>query len=780
MNRLMRPASFLCAALGLVALVVVPVVGAPGRLVGGVAVVVVALAAVVVAARIHRLTPFYLVGLAFVATSVAVDNLMFDENATVRIDRLRGVVDVMFNLVMAAVLISVVNGRRRRLTRRDAHDALTLLVASALAVWTAIAHPLMDRDIADPLTAVILSAHLPLSVLLVGLAAALISSGLERNMAAWMLGTAMVVHLVGDVAGALARAEIVPTGGAFASAAYLSAFLLAAAAVLHPSSSDAVRPSTNLPIFRPRVRIVVITIGLAVPVALIAAVPGSSVVDHVVRALGGVLMVTLGAVRLHQAMHASNTAETRLLDRSRRDELTKLPNRRQILETAAEVLDRTWRAERRPAIMQINVDRFKNINDTLGHDLANDVLVAMAERLTGAASDFGGTVARIGGDEFMILDGDTSTAQAVVRAEEVRAALGLPFQVGERTVFVTASIGLVVAPRNRTITPEELFRRGDIATHRAKANGRNCIAMFDESMQASLTERMDIENALYGAIDRHELRLYHQPIVDVATGGISGLEALIRWRRGDGMTMRPDQFIPIAEETGLINEIGAWAMLEALTELRRWIDEGVLPETTTMSVNVSPRQIADPRFTDVVSEALSRSGVPAHLLWLEVTESMMISEPELAKATLRRVRAMGVRIALDDFGTGYSSLSILQHFPIQRIKIDRAFVNGVAEHSNDRSLVRTIIAMGTSLGLDIVAEGVESIHQLGTLRELGCSKAQGYLISHPVPPDAMRSTMTALKDLSSLAFFASGRETELATGDVAPAPYTRADLLLDN
>jgi EAL domain-containing protein (putative c-di-GMP-specific phosphodiesterase class I) len=299
-------------------------------------------------------------------------------------------------------------------------------------------------------------------------------------------------------------------------------------------------------------------------------------------------------------------------------------------------------------------------------------------------------------------------------------------------------------------------------------------------MQASLTERMDIENALYGAIDRHELRLYHQPIVDVATGGISGLEALIRWRRGDGMTMRPDQFIPIAEETGLINEIGAWAMLEALTELRRWIDEGVLPETTTMSVNVSPRQIADPRFTDVVSEALSRSGVPAHLLWLEVTESMMISEPELAKATLRRVRAMGVRIALDDFGTGYSSLSILQHFPIQRIKIDRAFVNGVAEHSNDRSLVRTIIAMGTSLGLDIVAEGVESIHQLGTLRELGCSKAQGYLISHPVPPDAMRSTMTALKDLSSLAFFASGRETELATGDVAPAPYTRADLLLDN
>jgi diguanylate cyclase len=779
MNRMMRPASFLCAALGVVALVVVPVVGAPGRLVGGVAAMVVALITVFVAGRVHRLTVFYLVGLAFVAASVAVDNLWFDENATVRIDRLRGLIDVALNLVMVAVLISVVNGRRRRLTRRDGHDALTLLAASILAVWTTITHPLMNRGIADPLTAVLLSAHIPVSVLLVGLAAVLISSGLERNMAAWMLGAAMVVHLVGDLAGALIRAEVVPTSGGFTSAAYLSAFLLAAAAVLHPSSSEAVRPSTNLPILRPRLRIVVITTGLAVPVALIAAVPGNSVLDHVVRAVGGVLMVTLGAVRLHQAMQASSTAETRLLDRSRRDELTKLPNRRQILETAAEVLDRTWRAERRPAIMQVNVDRFKNINDTLGHDLANDVLVAIAERLTTASSGFGGSVARIGGDEFVILDDDTSTAQAVVRAEEVRAALGSPFPIGERTVFVTASIGVVVAPRNRTIPPEELFRRGDIATHRAKANGRNCIALFDESMQASLTERMDIENALYCAIDRHELRLYHQPIVDVATGAISGLEALVRWRRSDGVTMRPDQFIPIAEETGIINDIGAWALLEALSELRRWIDEGVLPDTTTMSVNVSPRQIADPLFIDVVSEALARSGVSPHLLWLEVTESMMISEPELAKDTLRRIRAMGVRIALDDFGTGYSSLSILQHFPIQRIKIDRAFVNGVAEHSNDRSLVRTIIAMGTSLGLDIVAEGVESIHQLATLRDLGCSKAQGYLISHPVPPDAMRSTMTAINDLSSLAFFRGGNAPALES-DVSTAPYSRADILLDN
>jgi EAL domain-containing protein (putative c-di-GMP-specific phosphodiesterase class I) len=192
---------------------------------------------------------------------------------------------------------------------------------------------------------------------------------------------------------------------------------------------------------------------------------------------------------------------------------------------------------------------------------------------------------------------------------------------------------------------------------------------------------------------------------------------------------------------------------DALDELRGWIDSGVVAPTATMSVNVSPRQIADPNFADVVQEALDRSGVSPHLLWLEMTESMMLEEPELAQTTLRDIRNMGVRLALDDFGTGFSSLSLLQKFPIQRIKIDRAFVRGIAEHSNDRTLVRTIIAMAQSMGLDLVAEGVETVHQLQSLRELGCDKAQGYLISHPVPADAMRSTMSALDELESLALF---------------------------
>ena len=302
-------------------------------------------------------------------------------------------------------------------------------------------------------------------------------------------------------------------------------------------------------------------------------------------------------------------------------------------------------------------------------------------------------------------------------------------------MFVTSSIGLAVVPNNRTITPEEFLRRADIATHRAKANGRNCIALFDESMQTSVTQRMDMENAVYGAVERRELRLDHQPIVEIETGRISGFEALIRWRRDDGTLIAPADFIFIAEDTGLINTIGAWALLEALTELRRWINEGIVEDTTTISVNVSPRQIADPHFADIVQEALTRSGVPPHLLWLEVTESMMLSEPEIARSTLRRVRSMGVRLALDDFGTGYSSLSLLQQFPLQRIKIDRAFIQGVADRANYRSLVRTIVAMGSSM----VSTSSPRVSRASTSSGCGATSAA---TRHRVTSSAIRSPLT--------------------------------------
>src|SRR5262249_32083467 len=216
------------------------------------------------------------------------------------------------------------------------------------------------------------------------------------------------------------------------------------------------------------------------------------------------------------------------------------------------------------------------------------------------------------------------------------------------------------------------------------------------------------------------LKLYYQPILDVSQGDVVGFEALMRWQQGDGTIVSPAEFIPIAEETGVINQIGAWALDEALGQMRSWMDESVCSTLATISVNVSPRQLADPNLPAIVNDALVNARMSPNQLWLEVTEGIMISEPELALATLRRLRSLGVRVAMDDFGTGYSSLSLLQKFPLQRIKIDRAFVHGVADNPNDRSLVRTIVAMGRSLGLDMVAEGEESVHQLQVLSDLGC------------------------------------------------------------
>ena len=752
MNRALTVTAWGLVGLGALALVLLPLTQGPVRVAPFAIALVAACTAFFVARRIHRLLLVYPVILAATCIHLLATGLPTDDgDATV--GGLESLLDLLVNLALVIGLVAALRSRRG-LDWHDLVDGLTILFGGIIISWIAVAHPLTHEGIAVP-TVLLTAAYLPFSLLLLGLVTAICATGLQANRSMWLLCAAFGLNFLGDLARGTLESGVVSTGGGdVAVAFYLAAFFAGASALTHPSVIRIFETRSTPNSAQINLRLFLMTGALLVPITLIAAVPGSHTVDLIVRTAAAVILIGLGAIRLVHAIRRSNAAHDELVERISLDPLTRLPNRVALVEAISDVLDRTWRTEERPALMQINLDRFKNINDSLGHAVANDVLRAVAERLTEAAREFGAVVARPAGDEFVVLDaGTTSPSQALARAETIQAALERPFVVAENTVFVTASIGLVVVPKNRTITPEEFLRRADIATHRAKANGRNCIAIFDESMHASLTARMDVENALYGAIDRHEMRLYHQPIVDITTGEISGFEALIRWRRADGTIVSPADFVPIAEETGMINAIGTWAMLEALCELRRWIDDGTVAATTTMSVNVSPRQIADPHFPDVVHEALARSGIPPHLLWLEVTESMMLSEPELARATLRRVRAMGVRLALDDFGTGYSSLSLLQRFPLQRIKIDRAFVHGVADRSNDRSLVRTIIAMGASLGLDIVAEGVESIHQLTTLRELGCGKAQGYLISHPIPADAMRSTMVALHDLASLSFF---------------------------
>ncbi len=635
---------------------------------------------------------------------------------TSEVDWLTVLLDLGVGLALSAILTIAAVRRNGMMSRRDVTDMVAIGIGASIMTWLLVTNPLINDHGMNPALAIVGTAYLPISVLILTFSIDLLGVGLTRNRSMQFVVAAAAANVAAAVVANLRLVEILPSYSLSISVGvYLIAFLLLCAGLVHATGQRYWSSTRHASEHRQvsKARLTVMTLGLSGPIAAIAIIPPSSNVDAAVRTITTLALVVTLVARMTTAIHDHARARTTLMQRVNRDELTGLPTRSRFVEVVTHLLDTTWRSEFQPTIIQLNLDRFKNINDSLGHFDANSVLVVVADRLGLAVSGFGGTVARSGGDDFVIVDGtSSSTADAMMRVDAIRLALSQPITVADSTVFVTASIGVAVTPRNRTLSAEELMRRADIATHRAKADGRNRVALFDDSMQAHLARRMDVEHALHGAIGRKEMRLYHQPIVDIVTGRVSGFEALMRWRRQDGTLVSPADFIPVAEETGIICELGAWALHDALRELRGWIDSGVVAPTTTMSVNVSPRQIADPHFAEIVFDALDRSGVASHLLWIEMTESMMLEEPELAQSTLRQIRGMGVRLALDDFGTGYSSLSLLQQFPIQRIKIDRAFVRGLGEEGTERSLVRTIIAMARSMGLDLVAEGVETVQQL--------------------------------------------------------------------
>ena len=626
-------------------------------------------------------------------------------------------------------------------------DALIVALGTWIISWATLVQPISKTTGRHALGIVLYGLLQPTSSVVLFLAAVLLLSRHHRPPALWLISAGLLLNMSGDLLYALMDAGHLGTSAErFALTAYVAAYFAATSAFLHPSIREVGRPQPN-----PRAdsmgRLVVTTAALLIPVVVLAGSAPTDPNDRWVRSASALVLATAVTIRVVTAVRANSRAQAELLHGAQTDPLTGLPNRTVLLERINDLMRSPWLTELHPTLYFVDLDRFKNINDSLGHAAGDEVLVTVARRLVNAvAAD--AIVARLSGDEYVVLDASAkSQGAAMACAERLLAVFREPLALSQGDVFVTASIGVAAISPTSSTSAEDLVRHADTAMYRAKDAGRNCLAVYDESMHERVAHRLAVETALYRALDRRELRLFHQPILDLQSGDVVGFEALMRWQQADGTIVSPAEFIPIAEDTGTIVPIGSWALLEALTQLRRWIDDGVCSPSATMSVNVSPRQLSDTNFPAIVSEALTRSGVSPQLLWLEVTESVMIAEPELALATLRRLRSLGVRVALDDFGTGYSSLSLLQKFPLQRIKIDRAFVHGVADNPNDRSLVRTIIAMGRSLGLDMVAEGVESVHQLQVLSDLGCNKAQGYLISHPVPPDAMRSTVAALERL---------------------------------
>jgi diguanylate cyclase (GGDEF)-like protein/PAS domain S-box-containing protein len=424
-------------------------------------------------------------------------------------------------------------------------------------------------------------------------------------------------------------------------------------------------------------------------------------------------------------------AEEELVQQALHDSLTGLPNRALLTDRLIHSLAGSRRRGTQVGVIFLDVDHFKVVNDSLGHTSGDDLLRQSAARIAGAIRP-GDTVARFGGDEFVVVCDDVNLIETEQIAERVLEALSQPCTISNQDVHVTASLGIAVA--DETATPESLLRDSDAAMYRAKERGRGRIEVFDEAVRSKAETRLATESALRRAVEREEFILHYQPIVHLASGALVGAEALLRWEHPERGLVSPAEFIPIAEATGLIVPIGAWVLETACRQLVEWQR---IAGALTMAVNVSVRQMLAPGIARLVEDVLVRTGVRAQDLCLELTESVFMEDVEYFEKTLTSLKRVGIRLAIDDFGTGYSSLSYLKRFPVDAVKVDRSFIDGLGTERNDSALVAAIVAMASALGLEVTAEGVETPQQLSILRALHCERAQGFYLARPMPSAEM-------------------------------------------
>jgi diguanylate cyclase (GGDEF)-like protein len=440
-------------------------------------------------------------------------------------------------------------------------------------------------------------------------------------------------------------------------------------------------------------------------------------------------------------------AQEELAHQASHDPLTGLANRVLFIEQLRQALARAARHGSSVAVLFLDLDRFKVINDSLGHEAGDRVLVCMAERLRSALRP-GDVGSRFGGDEFVVLCEDVAGDQeAVGIADRLSRIIAQPVEVDSAELVVTTSIGIALS-RESNDRPEALIRDADAAVYRAKERGRARYEFFDHDMRVRAVRRLSTENQLRRAMARGDLSVYYQPLVRVPDGGVEAVEALVRWNHPQEGLVGPAEFIPVAEETGLIAPLGEWVLGEACRQLARWRTADASHPELKVTVNVSAGQLARKDFEDAVADVLSETGVPPSSLSLEITESLLMEASPFTQGILRRLRGLGLGLTIDDFGTGYSSLTYLKRFHVDALKVDRSFVDGLGRDEGDSAIVAAVVSLAHALRLSVVAEGVETLDQLRQLKLLGCDLAQGYHFAPALPPEGVEELLTRQLDAS--------------------------------
>jgi diguanylate cyclase (GGDEF)-like protein len=427
--------------------------------------------------------------------------------------------------------------------------------------------------------------------------------------------------------------------------------------------------------------------------------------------------------------------EAELAVQTFRDRLTGLPNRTLFMERLSQAILRSDRRRLFSAVLFLDLDRFKVVNDSLGHEAGDQLLVQVAKRLMNCIRPED-TVARLGGDEFVVLFEDIpSVNDGVGVADRIAQSHAHPFQLQGQEVFVTCSMGIALSASGET-APSDLVRDAEVAMYRAKAKGERSIEVFDPSMNAQAMARFQMESELRRGLEREEFELYYQPMVGLENGTIEGWEALVRWRHPERGLVPPLDFIPLAEETGLIVPLGKWVIQEACSQASQWARKypAVLPRL--MNVNLSARQFGHRDLVQDVADALKRSGLDPHCLKLELTESVMMRDPHASLEVMRALKRMNIHLVVDDFGTGYSSLSYLNRFPVGTLKIDKSFIENLGRDPENTAIVTAVISLARSLGMKVTAEGIENQEQMAYLQRLNCDQGQGYHFSRPLPAPA--------------------------------------------